>query len=285
MKKKISVCQENNNLLMDIYCDIDRKKNMLLTIIPKALYNTILSAYNKEKNENSYIIPTENPKNSFEEIEANDKYIYTPYLTQNTPNEGSIFYIYGQKGSGKSLIATELIKNYIKNNDDVNLYFICPTSFHDDVNLKNFKFKKQIFPDDLLEIYAQKDYLNEFKSSVVLIDDIDNYLTGKKSYKELVNQLLLCGRKYNIKSIFISHADSNAKYIKIDKETDIYFMRNDDNNIFNNRFLSVYCPYRNIKTIIKKEFADKNKHKYICINKITNTIFSNCKIMKIKSDY
>lgn len=197
----------------------------------------------------------------------NYNYIIEPFLPFNL--ERSIVFLSGQSGSGKTLISSSLIEQYLsyyKNKRPV--YYVCNTMKEDDINLSKIKQLKQLPTDNLEDIKIE-----DLRDCLVVIDDTDFHKDHKKILKWL-NIIVECGRKFGTSLIYSSHIHSKLSESPIYKEVSMYITFQD--SLINNRMIS-----NNLK--IKEDIVNnllKESNAFICFNKVYRTIFTDKILMK-----
>lgn len=154
--------------------------------------------YNKK-----YIYLDENYTIGADEIELTDGEI-EPLL--NTQNERAIWYIAGPSGSGKSTQVANLVKTFIKDKKNTNLYMFSRTDYKNDPAYKGLNIYQIEINNDLLD--SKMDIEKEIKpNSVIIFDDVntiqDNIL--RKYIEDLMCDIMEIGRKLKINCIITNH--------------------------------------------------------------------------------
>lgn len=139
----------------------------------------------------------------------------------NTDSSVNIFYhnyrtfvISGASGNGKSYQCNKILEYHIKqqmmNDEEPNILFINPRSINDDSSYSDLtkKYIKQI-KLDYFRTYNEKEFMDTFmkNDTIIVFDDFegiydDQVLLGVLKLKHSIRTL---GRKYNHKSIVITH--------------------------------------------------------------------------------
>lgn len=196
--------------------------------------------------------------------------------------ERFICLVVGTSGEGKTLIVSQLLKQYLKCFDN-DVFYICPTAISKDISLNNVaKHINQIFPTEINYASTKKNAehtvdshnVEFFENSLVVFDDIDGCEHSKEANR-LLNTLLVTGRKFGVSIIFISHENTHAKFSTFDKEINMYITK--PSNLKNNRLITNYLQL-DISSILP--FVDMNDA-YICINKVYNYAITDRKILSI----
>lgn len=125
-------------------------------------------------------------------------------LIPNPETERSILYVTGSSGSGKSFFTKKYCREYAKIFPKRPIYIISSIdtdkSVDDIKNLKRIKIKT---PEFLTEDFV----IDDFKNSLVILDDID-CLTDKKlrlKVNAILGMILETGRHSNTSCIYTSH--------------------------------------------------------------------------------
>lgn len=195
----------------------------------------------------------------------NMNYIIEPYIPRN---HRSIIFLSGDSGSGKTLMTSIFINQYIKHNPKNKVFYICATKKEEDDNLYKIKALKQMETNNIDEIPVE-----DMSNNLVVIDDTDFHPDHKKIMK-FMNKMVECGRKFNISIIYSSHIHSKLSESPIYKEVSMYCTF--PNALINNRMIT-----NNLKIdddIIKELLIGNNA--YICFNKIYRTIITDKIIMR-----
>lgn len=174
-----------------------------------------------------------------EHIIADDKTTFIPAFN-NLKNQISIFYITGQQGCGKSVLAGNLIKNFRNENKKGGV--ICISECKVDDTIDKYLHKKitpQEVKDDNLNFEDFQDIAKERGSLLMLFDDIDSISDNKPDklkscVYQLLNSLINNSRKYNINIIYTTHRPCEGNYSKAILNSCsnwIYFTNNVTNNV------------------------------------------------------
>jgi len=252
---------------LSILRDIQGKKQGGLSVENK-IGDTIAKIKKQEgkKIKTKYI--NQNPKSKIKEmISDNKNYILEPFIPVNL--ERFIIFLSGQSGSGKTLVSSELILQYLEYyKGKRKCYYVCNTKIKDDINLSKIKQLKQLSTENLEQITIE-----DLKDSLVIVDDTDFHEDHKKILKWM-NIIVECGRKFGTSLIYSSHIHSKLSESPIYKEVSMYITFSD--SLINNRMLS-----QNLKihdSIVNKLLEENNA--FICFNKIYRTIFTDNILMK-----
>jgi len=140
----------------------------------------------------------------------------------NLKDQISTFYITGSQGTGKSVLAAKLIKEYKRENKGCPVY--CISEAREDAtidNLINKKIMPQEIKDDNLTFEDFQDIACEYGSALILFDDIDSIndqkikgISLKHITYQLLNSLINNSRKYNINIIYTAHQPLQGAYSK-----------------------------------------------------------------------
>jgi hypothetical protein len=174
-----------------------------------------------------------------EHIVADDKTTFMPAFN-NLKNQISIFYITGQQGCGKSVLASNLIRNF--RNENKKMPVLCISECKVDDVLDKYLHKKitpQEVKDDNLNFEDFQDIANEKGGMLILFDDIDSINDAKPDklkscVYQLLNSLINNSRKYNINIIYTTHRPCEGNYSKAILNSCsnwIYFTNNITNNV------------------------------------------------------
>jgi hypothetical protein len=239
----------------------NKYKNSLLGLSQKIDKTTIAIAESKKRK--AYINLSNKGQDKM--IVENDNFI-VPYF--NFQNQDRLLIIMnGYSRSGKSVFVSKyVLTNYIQQQNR-NVFYICPTHHKHDKSLQEFDMK-YIDPKTITEdlILRAQDY---FKNSLVIVDDIDS--VNNKSLWSLFAFLVNVGGKFKINIVFITHANTVViPSIKLNLVTDCdaYITY----NTVNNRFFKEYNKDAPIKDFEKDVIVS-------CFPKI-KVIMSNSRIIK-----
>ena len=174
-----------------------------------------------------------------EHVMANDKTNFIPSFN-NLKNQISIFYITGQQGCGKSVLASHLIRNFRNENKKGGV--ICISECKVDDTIDKYLHKKitpQEVKNDNLNFEDFQEIAKERGSLLMLFDDIDSIADNKPDklkscVYQLLNSLINNSRKYNINIIYSSHRPCEGNYSKAILNSCsnwIYFTNNITNNV------------------------------------------------------
>lgn len=216
---------------MDIIRELpnNKHKNHLLNLENYLKDDTI--AFAQRGNQKKYICFADT---GFEKlvIDRKDDYII-PYFNFKTQDRLLII-VNGFSRSGKSVFMKNyILDNFKKQHHSRKIFYICPTHFNHDDNLKN---EKMIFIDANHE-YLADDPIQHFTKSLVIFDDIDSI--KNTSIWKLFALLVNVGGKFNIDLIFITHSNTVViPSLKLNLVTDCDFYVT--YNISNNRFFNNY---------------------------------------------
>lgn len=158
-----------------------------------------------ENNKKEKIIYVEQDKNKvecyFEEYVCKNGE-YMQLVPQNVKDDRNVLYVTGQSGSGKTTFSKKYIEEYKKKYKKREVYVF--SYFTEDKNLDT-KYLKRIKLDD--EFVNTELYLDDFRDSLILFDDIDTIKNKplKKKLKGILDNLLELGRHYCVDIVYISH--------------------------------------------------------------------------------
>ena len=227
---------------------IDNKKDDVVAIVRKGKIHKFIN---------------KTPKSTAHNLSIHDEnYIIEPYIPLKT--ERVICFLSGEAGSGKTLMTSILIKQFLENKKSIKAYYICNTNYRDDINLKDLKLV-QIDTGDGFNIDEFK--IEDFSGSLFVIDDTDFHKDHKKIMK-IMNIIVECGRKFNVSLIYSSHIHSKLSESPIYKEVSMYITF--PNAMINNRMISNNLQ---IPEDIKNEILETHPA-YICFNKIYRTVIT-----------
>jgi hypothetical protein len=174
---------------------------------------------------------------------------------QQVPNvnkERDILFIFGQSGSGKSYYTMNYAKSYNDIYPKRNVYLF--STITEDKEIDSVKKLNRIKLDDA---FLEDDDIpiEEFKDSLVIFDDVDN-ISNKKLKKKvwtIMNNILQCGRHYNISCIITYHVSCNGNETKL--------ILNEAHSI---TFFSASAGNRSLKYILDSYLGlDKNQIKKV----------------------
>lgn len=242
------------------------KKKGGLEILNK-INNFVIAVVIKLSNEKEkYICNSENSNEKDFEIDQNNFAIF-PHIPLG--KERYIIFFSGASGMGKSSLTAFMAKQHHKLISK-KIFYIAGTDKNADKSLAPLKFIKQISGENLEEINVDED----FRDSLVIFDDIDNWTFHKEAIK-ILNQCYEIGRKFQINIIYISHVASKASESKIYGEVDMYIT----NKATKNRMMEHHLELSN--EVIKEIESYLNTDVYVCYNKIYNCIYTDKKIYKL----
>lgn len=166
----------------------------------KELYHQIKDDYDKDKS-----------------VELHIDSIYMP-IPSADPTKRQIWYAAGASGSGKSYFAKNIAESYKKLWPDRPVYLISQLKYDD--TLDSMKVDGKPCPPKRIDYMTFKEDgipdLEELKDSMVLFDDYD---VIQEPYGKLVQQLIdeiaIEGRHYNISMCVLSHYLSNYKKTRL----------------------------------------------------------------------
>ena len=151
-------------------------------------------------------------------------------------------YICGVSGAGKSTYCSMFIKKYLKIYPENEFFLIS--------NVENDYILDKLNPIRIdIKNLEEEITTEEIKNSIVLFDDIDT-ITNKNTRNyiyNLLDNLIQCGRHYNITIIFTSHIIMNYKKTRniLLENTATTLFINNGNNIQNIKYLKNYCGFIN----------------------------------------
>jgi hypothetical protein len=204
---------------------------------------------NSKKNSTFINIITKNPLEDGQELileQVAQKDIKTPF--QITPRFDMVerILICGQSGSGKSTIASNWIKDYlsIKDKDVFLLSRVEEDKPLDEikllqrVDLKQFSVSPEEFALNGLDT-------EEFKNSIVILDDIDT-ITDKKIFNNVIalrDDMLETGRHNDITMLCITHVLFQNKNSKkpLNEATGVVLFPRSGSKYHIRRYLKEYC--------------------------------------------
>lgn len=168
-------------------------------------------------------------------------------ITPTTTKERDCIYISGPSGAGKSTLVSKFIKRYVLTNPKNDIYLF--SNVKDDPAFNEFgKLIKKIKIDADL-ILDPIDIKEELGNSLVIMDDVD--MIPNKQIKEAVtgirDEILQCGRHYNISCILTTHNLTNygATRIILNECNNVIFFPKAGSLYNIQRFLKVYCGLSN----------------------------------------
>ena len=174
-----------------------------------------------------------------EHVIANETTNFIPSFT-NLKNQISIFYITGQQGCGKSVLASHLIRNFRNENKKMPIFCISECKADDTIDrYLHKKITPQEVKDDNLNFEDFQDIAKEYGGMLILFDDIDSVNDNKPDklkscVYQLLNSLINNSRKYNINIIYTTHRPCEGNYSKTILNSCsnwIYFTQNITNNV------------------------------------------------------
>ncbi len=240
-----------------------QKKNNGGLIVSDKIGETIAKV--TKGNRVKYINQTE--KSNVESMKIDNlEYSIVPYIPLTL--ERILVLLSGQSGSGKSLLVSLLIKQFMNHFKGYRIYFVSQTNFKDDINLKPLQLI-QIDTDGIEELKIE-----DYKKTLWIMDDIDFHPNNKNIYKWL-NKITELGRKFEVSLFFATHIHSKLNASPIYREVNLYitFPKSLNNNrqIENNLKIN-----KNIIELLK----ENKDHAYICFNTVYSTIITDNIIMK-----
>ena len=125
----------------------------------------------------------------------------------NPDTEREILYITGASGSGKSHYTREYVKNYLKLYPNNKIY--CFSALKEDETLDEINVLRLKIDDSL---FTQPLLAEEFKDSLVIMDDID-CISNKKHRNaviDILNEILETGRHFRTSLILTYHLATNG---------------------------------------------------------------------------
>lgn len=182
-----------------------KERTKMLNLLQEAFYN----GYNGDnENENDELLKkvSDDGNKSKDYILEDGKFTLCPLK-----DKFQLFYLVGACGAGKSYLAKEIIENY-KIIYPKNEIFVI-SSLKEDATLDKLKYLVRIDPNTFLE---EKPSIEEFKNSLVLFDDYENF--PKNIYDltiELINSISSTGRHFGINMICIQHNFTNYKATRL----------------------------------------------------------------------
>ncbi len=188
----------------------------------------------------------------------------------------SVILISGSRGSGKTLLGSQIANDYHILNKNNTVWYVCSTSYKNDPNLKNLKYIKD-FPLDSLNTFKILDrkidgeitdehknadkIFEKYNNCLFWFDDCDS-LNKETQYRihTFFNLLLELGRKRNI-----DESNGALQSRLLNRELDYYITFNE--NLETNRMLNHYHKF-NTKLIRESEtyLIFDFKHKYCITN-------------------
>lgn len=183
--------------------------------------------------------PSKKILSKVEHIIADETTKFIPSFN-NLKNQISIFYITGQQGCGKSVLAASLIKNFRNENKKMPVFCISECKVDDTVDkYLHKKITPQEVKDDNLNFEDFQDIAKEKNGMLILFDDIDSISDNKPDklkscVYQLLNSLINNSRKYNINIIYTTHRPCEGNYSKAILNSCsnwIYFTNNITNNV------------------------------------------------------
>ncbi len=185
--------------------------------------------------------------------------------------ERFIIYLSGEGGLGKTGLTSFMVKQAKKNIKDIKIFYICGTGVEADKNMSQLKYVIELQGNILKDIVPQRD----FKNSLVVIDDIDNWEYHKDCIS-LMNKCYETGRKFGINIIYISHNTTKATESKIYSEVNMYIT----NDVKNNRMFENYLHVS--PEVIEEMDSYLKTDVFVCYNKNLKTIFTDKKVYKLE---
>lgn len=185
--------------------------------------------------------------------------------------ERFIVFISGEGGLGKTALASNMIKQAKKMIKDIKIFYICGTGAEADQNMSQLKYIISLDGAILKDIVPQRD----FKNSLVVIDDVDNW-EYHKDCVNLINKCYETGRKFAINIIYISHNTTKAQESKIYDEVNMYITNKADNNRMFEKYLALPQP---IIDEMKKYLLDDV---FVCYNKTYKSVITDNRVYKIE---
>lgn len=179
--------------------------------------------------------------------------------------ERDVLYCSGPSGSGKSTIINKFINRYTKLHPKNNIFLFSNVKEDDSFN-ENKKLIKRIRIDSNL-IEDPINIKEELKDSLVIMDDVD--MISNKIIRESVlsirEEILTCGRHYNISCAISTHQLTNYTHTRtiLNESNLICFFPKSGSLYHIQRFLKMYCGLSNkqIGEILKID------SRWICIKK------------------
>lgn len=213
--------------LIKVIKNLGNKKNYGIVVSTKYDYDCVSKLIESNTNKTvGYIKMSQGSETKKLNIDK-DKYDNEPLL--NFGEERQAIIISGESGSGKSVLASIFITQYLKSFKENPVYLISDKPKDIDRNFKNIPQLQQFNNDDIENF----DILN-YKNSMVVVDDCDYGKNTKKMYN-ILNNIATLGREMGISFIFITHINSKLSVGSIYKEFKVYITYQD--NIINNRML------------------------------------------------
>lgn len=249
IRKKISPSFKYNQLMLND-SDSDSDEEIEVCQIqkyfkekPSAMENKIIEEYKKEKAKRFYLTSG----------------TLSPMPTNEKEQTDSIL-ITGPRGSGKSYLCAQYMKNYRTLYPD-NPIIIFSSKDEKDHNFNGISNILRFEVDD--EVAQEKIDLDDFKQSLVLFDDYENFPNthkkGQNSQQAFVNnvrdKILIEGRTRKITCVMVNHVLFNQKTTKVPlAEANKIVMMNSCNSYLRDRMLRVYLGYnkeemKKIKTL------------------------------------
>lgn len=172
--------------------------------------------------------------------------------------KGSVIYITGKKGTGKTVMLCAIADDYHKLNPQSKIYYCCSTSKNSDENLKHCKFIQDFdlgelndysILDDKVDLIdnESKDadiIFKKYNNCLFLFDDLDSLSKQVEARVNRFRNLLLeLGRKRNVSIASVSHYETNfSKSRLMLRELDYYITFNDE-NLQMNRLINNYKKF------------------------------------------
>jgi len=182
-----------------------------------------------------------------------------------------IIFCSGHGGMGKSSITSLMMKQAKKHIKGLKVYYICGTSAGADENISKLNFCVPLKGEMLQNINVERD----FKNSLIVFDDIDNYEYHKEAIK-IMNKAYEVGRKFNINIIYISHNTTKATESKIYDEVNMYIT----NKATHNRMFEHYLELK--EEVIEEITKYLKTDVFICYNKIYNTLYTDKRVFRLE---
>lgn len=252
---------------MQIIKSIGSKKNFGVSGTKNFDYNSIARVSDNDKTI-GYITMSKNSNKKDLKID-DENHIIEPLL--NLGEERQAIIISGESGSGKSLLASMLIKQYKKSYQENQVYLISEKPKNIDRNFQNIDFMHQ-FTKEEIENFELLNYTN----SLFVIDDCD-YSTDIKKIYNILNNIAILGREMGISFAFVTHINSNLSAGAIYKEFRVYYTYSD--NLINNRMLFQNMGFSN-KEI---DYFISLESSFYCFSRIYNTLLYDGGAMKYRN--
>lgn len=205
---------------------------------------------------------------------------YYPIFEGFINGKGSVIYITGKKGTGKTIMLSAIASDYHKLNPNNKIYYCCSTSKNEDENLKDLPFVEdfdlgllnefKILDDKVEQIDNESkdaDIIFEyFSNALFMFDDLDSLSKQVEARVNRFRNLLLeLGRKRSVSIATVSHYETNFNKSRLILREMDFYITFVDSNLPTNRVLNNYKKFNLSKLMPNETYLIFDFNKGYCI--------------------